>query len=122
MSLKAVVWALENEEVFSSSQKFVLVALANYASEEGKSYPAVATICRMTKQSDDTVRRCLEQLSADRLIIDTGKKFGPTQQVRVWQLPGEAWKAKDPLGAGLHRNGKAETERQDPGKTPARPA
>jgi hypothetical protein len=112
VSLKAVVWALENDDVFSSAQKFVLVALANYASEEGKSYPAVATVCRLTKQSDDTVRRCLEQLKESGLIADTGKRFGPTQQVRVWQLPDEAWKVKDPLGAGL----------KDPGKTPARPA
>jgi hypothetical protein len=121
MSLKAILWALENGEVFSSAQKFVLVALANYADEQGNSFPQVATICRLTKQSDDTVRRCLEKLREDGFIKDTGKKFGPTQQVRVWQLPPETWENKDPLGAGLSSKSKARHKTEDPGKTPARP-
>lgn len=103
MSLKAIVWALERAPVYSSSQKFVLVALANYANEENHSYPQVATICRVTAQSDDTVRRCLASLEEAGNIRDTLKRFGPTQQVKVWELllDQPKPKAKDPQDAEL---------------------
>lgn len=86
MSVKSIFWAME-KEVFSSSQKLVLLVLANFASETGKAYPAVATICRMTSQTDVTVRNALAELVKRGVIIDTGKRTGITQQVKVYQLP-----------------------------------
>src|SRR5438132_680538 len=121
MSIKALQWAISQEEVFSSAQKFVLIALANFASETGKSYPSVATICRITQQQDAAVRRALKGLSeiksgtiGEALIADTGKRAGPTQQVKVWQLPEAACDFKDPQK-------RRSSNGEDPCKTPTRP-
>ncbi|MDE2096154.1 MAG: helix-turn-helix domain-containing protein [Patescibacteria group bacterium] len=86
MSLKALSWSFERE-VFSSSQKFVLVALANFASETGKSYPSIETICRITEQNEKTVRKALDSLREKGFIRDTGKRTGHTQQIKVWEFP-----------------------------------
>jgi hypothetical protein len=119
MSLRALVWALEEEqEVYCASEKLTLIALANFSNDSGRSYPEVATICRITRLSDNTVRRCLHNLLEAGVISDTGKRFGPTQQVKVWQLPDACWKREDPRHGGL------ETSRrppEDPRKTPGRP-
>jgi hypothetical protein len=93
MSLKALSWSFE-QEIFSSSQKFVLVALANFASETGMSYPAVETICRITQQNEKTVRKALVELAEQGIIRDTGKKYGATQRVKVWELPDAAKEIK----------------------------
>jgi len=66
--------------------------MANFCSETGKSYPSVETVCGMTCQNDKTVRRALKQLTELGFLTDTGKKAGPTQRVKVYQLPEEAWK------------------------------
>jgi len=80
-----MTWAFE-QQVFSSPQKFVLVALANFANEENYAYPSVATICGITMQKDETVRSALVALAEQGFIEDTGKRYGHTQQVKVWKL------------------------------------
>lgn len=46
----------------NSSERFVLLALANYADAEGKCWPAYATIAERTALSRRTVIRCVESL------------------------------------------------------------
>lgn len=119
MSIKALDWAFE-KEVFSSSQKFVLVALANYASDTGKAYPQVATICSLTQLHDETVRSALAKLVESGIIKDSGLRAGPTQQVKVYQLPDEACK-KTPENRGLKKDKARRRPGEDPAKTPEKP-
>lgn len=67
MSITALNWAF-SAEVKSPAAKFVLVALSNYADEDGYCYPSQARLARDTGQSDRTVRRHLAQLEADGWI------------------------------------------------------
>lgn len=113
MSIHALSWAFKIEAM-PSSKKFVLVALANFASETGMAYPSVETICRLTCQQDATVRRALDSLVDEKVITDTGKRVGRTQQVKVYRLPEAACESPTNSG-GLERPTK------DPSKTPARP-
>lgn len=81
-----MLWAFD-QEILSSSQKFVLVALCNFSSDSGMAYPAVKTISRITNQKEETIRLALAKLVADGIIQDTGKRAGVTKQVKVFQLP-----------------------------------
>lgn len=109
-------------EGVQSSQKFVLVALANYASETGKAYPSVETICRITSQQDATVRRALDALEQAQVIKDTGQRVGNTRQVKVYQLPEAAFEsyAKTVVFPKPDENGNQRPPK-DPRKTPERP-
>jgi hypothetical protein len=120
VSHQAVAWAL-NVQGLQSSKKFVLIALANYASDTGLSYPSVNTICHLTCQKDDTVRAALKELVEIGVITDTGKLTGATKQIKVYQLPEDAYSPpktgvfEDPRkrgGKNCLRSGKG------PGKTP----
>lgn len=69
-----------------SSAKFVLVALADYANEDGEAYPSVHTLMAKTDQDRKTVLLNLQRLVAAGLILDTGRRRGKTNQVKVWKL------------------------------------
>lgn len=119
MSLKALSWAFDIEAI-PSSNKLVLLALANYASETGKSYPSVETVCRITCQQDATVRRALENLTALNIISDTGSRVGSTQQVKVYQLP-EHCCERPPKTQVFKKAKTIQRPPKDPLKTPERP-
>lgn len=69
-----------------SSLKFVLVALADYSNEAGEAYPSVETLCNKTALNHKTVRGALIDLVNLGAIFDTGRRFGSTNQVKVWKL------------------------------------
>jgi DNA-binding transcriptional ArsR family regulator len=52
----------------SSGRKFVLMALANFADEEGSCFPTVAQLSAWTGQADKTVRDHLDGLERDGII------------------------------------------------------
>ncbi len=106
MSIRAILWSLD-QDVFPSSHKFVLIALANFSNERGKSYPSVSTICQLTSQKDETVRSALKALVSAGFVTDTGQRTGFTGQVKVYQFP-------EPARERLPNSGVFE----DPGKTP----
>lgn len=85
MSLKAIVWAFD-VHLPRASMKLTLVALADYANEQGICYPSIKTLSLKTSLDRKTVIRCLAQLEEDRLIRDTGKTCGSTNQVKVYAL------------------------------------
>lgn len=67
MSHWASTWAYE-QDIRTCGQKFILVALANFADENGFCYPSQETLARMTGQDPRTVRRHLKALEDDNLI------------------------------------------------------
>ena len=122
MSIQALGWAFDQKEI-SSGKKFVLIALANYAGDTGLAYPSVHTICELTQQHDETVRKALADLVTEKVIKDTGKRVGATQQVKVYRLPEATWKMKTPENRSLTEGDvKAPRKpRQRPGKDPRKP-
>ena len=66
MSITAIGWAYQQQ--LPPGPKFVLVSLANYASEDGVCWPSIGTIARMTGSSSRSVHRSLAKLEAAGLI------------------------------------------------------
>jgi hypothetical protein len=85
MSIPALNWAFKVQGL-SSSDKFVLVALSDYASEGGLCYPSIQTLCFKTCLNRKTVIRCLDRLLESGHVIDTGKKVGNTESIKVYRL------------------------------------
>lgn len=71
-----------------SSNKFVLVALANYCDEKYASFPSCERICADTSLDRKTVLRALAWLRENRVITDTGERKGNTGGVVVYRLTG----------------------------------
>ena len=73
-------------EIKPSSLKFVLVALCDYASEDGLAWPTVQTLARKTGQDRKTVLINLKRLHYLGFVEDTFERRGRTKKVTVWQL------------------------------------
>lgn len=76
MSVEAFSWALNSAPCHTSSQKLVLLALANHARPDGSSaFPSVATIKRYTLLSERTIRTMLDELEELGIIYPCDKKI-----------------------------------------------
>ena len=85
MSLKAVTWAFEQE--IPPNEKIVLLALADYADEQGSSYPSMLTICRKASMSESTVRRMLTKLEERGLLVrEERRTTGGAQQSNIYRI------------------------------------
>lgn len=87
MSIEAISWVLK-QEVARSSEKFVLLCLANYADDRGYCYPSVARLEEDTSQDRKTILASLKRLVEYGLLRDTTRRVGTTRQVVVYQLVG----------------------------------
>jgi hypothetical protein len=67
MSHWASTWAYE-QDIQPCGRKFVLVALAGFADEDGFCYPSQETLAKMTGQDVRSVKRHLKALEADEVI------------------------------------------------------
>lgn len=67
MSVQAIAWALR-QRVGSTGGKCLLLALANYADEDGTCFPGQERLADETDQSIDSVQRRLKDLEALGLI------------------------------------------------------
>ncbi|WP_284090312.1 helix-turn-helix domain-containing protein [Acinetobacter pittii] len=85
MSLDATIWAFK-AEVKTSSQRLVLLALADRASESHKCYPSIKRMVKDTVLNRKTVIKVLDELEAISLIKFTGEITG--NGVKVYQLIG----------------------------------
>ena len=85
MSIRSLNWAFDGG-IPSSSCKFVLVALADFANEDWQSYPSVETLCRKTSLERKTVISCMNRLEEAGFLKDTGLRKGATKQVKVLQI------------------------------------
>lgn len=68
MSFKALDWAV-NQNVGNSTEKLILLCLANYSNDENKSYPSHRTICNFAEVTNQTVIKCLVKLKEKKLIF-----------------------------------------------------
>jgi hypothetical protein len=87
MSFAAVNFVLK-QQMDRSSDKFLLLCLANYANDEGYSYPSQVRIQAETSLERKTVMGGLRRLVEGGYIKDTERRCGSTLQVTVWRLIG----------------------------------
>lgn len=88
MSWQATAWAIEQDLITDTGQKFVLVCLANYAGEDGQgAFPSVATLCRHTCLSESTVRRKLQDLESAGFIVRGNQRLAEVKIERADRRP-----------------------------------
>jgi DNA-binding PadR family transcriptional regulator len=85
VSLKAYNWAraLPIKQV---AKKMVLLVLADYSTDTGKTYPTMKTLHRDSGLSTAAIIANIDMLIADGIITDTGKVTGEKSDVKVYQL------------------------------------
>lgn len=86
MSGIALGWAYD-QQTGSLTNKAVLAALADYCGTDNEVYPSIQSLCLKLEANRKTVMKAIISLREQGLIIDTGKRVGATQSVRVYQLP-----------------------------------
>lgn len=87
MSNEALTFVMKLS-VGSSSRKFVMMALANYADEHGIVYPSCAALEAITEMNRKTIINALSELCEAGHLSDTGERKGRTGQVIVYQING----------------------------------
>lgn len=75
MSVEAMSWAKE-QKTGSPGAKLVLLILADYANEDGVSWPSKQSIVRITEQSQRTVTRQLRQLEELGILCTKPRQRG----------------------------------------------
>ncbi len=85
MSLRALTHILESD-IRPSTRKFVAVAMANFANDEGCCYPSIETLCRLTACDRKTVMKSISELVKLGVMNDTGRRKGGTGRVRVFRF------------------------------------
>lgn len=85
MSNKALTWAF-TQRGLRSTAKFVLVAMADCANEQGIFYGSLGYLGNATNQNRKTIIEALDHLEQHGYIVDTEKRTGRTGQVKVYQL------------------------------------
>lgn len=80
-----MTWAFA-QEIKPSSLKFLLVALADNADDQGRAFPSLECLVQKTSQDRKTVIAGLDRLEELKLATDTGSRVGRTKQVKVYRL------------------------------------
>ena len=68
MSFTALDWAVK-QKVGNSTEKLILLCLANYSDDTNKSYPSHKTISKFAEISNQTVVKCLTNLKNKNLLF-----------------------------------------------------
>ena len=87
MSIDATRWAW-TAPVDNSSQRLVLLSLADRAGEEHTAWPSIERLAKDTVLDKKTVQKVILELIKLGLVEDTGERTGPTRRVRVLKLNG----------------------------------
>lgn len=87
MSNDATRWAWI-APVKTSAQRLVLLSLADRAGEQHTAWPSMERLAADTVLNLKTVKKVVNELIEIGLILDTGKRTGPTGRVRILQLIG----------------------------------
>ena len=67
MSFEAMKWASQ-QQAGSSTNKLLLLLLANYADQDYQCFPSIGLLSKMAEASESTIRRSLHDLRAEGLI------------------------------------------------------
>lgn len=103
MSLDATIWAWR-AEVDSSTQRLILLSLADRAGEDHKCYPSIMRMVKDTKMNRKTIIKVLDDLEKKALIKYTGKIVG--NGVKVYQLLGVVGREDEPTSTKKGTSGK----------------
>ena len=87
MSIDATRWAW-TAPVNNSSQRLVLLSLADRAGEDHTAWPSIDRLAKDTVLDKKTVQKVLLELINLDLVKDTGERTGPTKRVRILKLNG----------------------------------
>lgn len=88
MSVQAMAWAIEQQEITAAEGRLVLICLANYANASGEdAFPSNARLCRDTGLSESTVRRWLQRLQALSLICLGNQAIAVAKVARADRRP-----------------------------------
>ena len=87
MSIDATRWAW-TAQVKNSSQRLVLLSLADRAGEHHTAWPSIDRLAKDTALNEKTVQKVILELINLDLVKDTGERTGPTKRVRVLKLNG----------------------------------
>lgn len=85
MSLEAMQWAFR-QTVGRSSDKLILLSLADISGNEHLAWPSHQRLERDTELNRKTIKDSLKRLSEAGFIRDTGERRGATRKVVVYQL------------------------------------
>ena len=85
MSLKVLTWVFD-QEIKPATKKLTLIALADFANDQNECYPSVETLTNKTSLNRKTVLKNVAELVEDGLLIDTGKRVGGTQQIKIYRI------------------------------------
>lgn len=88
MSFQAMAWALK--QPVKTSEKFLLVVIANYADENGQSWPSIARLCTDTGMSRATVQRSLRKLEKAGFVSCHKRVRGALQTSNLYTLKGKS--------------------------------
>ena len=87
MSIDATRWAW-TAPVNNSSQRLVLLSLADRAGEDHTAWPSIDRLAKDTVLDKKTVQKVILDLIDIGLVKDTGERTGPTKRVRILKLNG----------------------------------
>ncbi len=100
MSIQALNWVLERDEITNSGAKFVLMILCNYANEKGECYPSWETIANKTSTSRQSVYRHLEWLESNGYIKPLTRRHKGKQSSNLYQIQFEVQSNKLDVSQG----------------------
>lgn len=102
VSNRALTWAFEQD--LKSGPKFVLVALADWADDEGSCFPGVVTIAKRVGSVESAVRENLSRLKRAGLVVEErrNRASGARTSNRYWlQMSGQVHLTPESGGANL---------------------
>ncbi|AJI54009.1 helix-turn-helix domain-containing protein [Francisella philomiragia] len=74
MSVQAISWAFQ-QKIKDASPKLVLLALANFANDDGVAYPSYSTLQEVTSRSRQTISNSLEKLVELELLVKADQDY-----------------------------------------------
>jgi DNA-binding transcriptional ArsR family regulator len=81
MTIEAMSWAFKLQ-MGDSTEKFVLLALADHADEHGRCWPSLKRLSLFTSCAESTVRRALRRLEAQGLLTSEERR-GTSRTYRI---------------------------------------
>ena len=85
MSSDMVSWAFR-QYIPSASRKIVLVALADFAGQDGTTWGSIDVLCAKTSLNRKTVISAIGELEERGYLVDTGDRRGSTNLIKIYNF------------------------------------